>query len=161
MADWNGQKLAKGEFVLNKESGFKALAGTSDFGEIVGKGMASPPSEQHKLALDLYLDQVCAYVADYTSILLSQGRQLDGIVLSGGIGEKSPPVRQRIVGSLAWVEHVASSGGGVDPEKNDKDDNDLGAVTEITRHGSKIPGYVIKTDEERETLRLSVLASRT
>jgi acetate kinase len=62
---------------------------------------------------------------------------LDAVVFTGGIGEHSVPVRARIVEASAWL------GLSLDPAANARN------ATRITTVASRIPAYVIPTDEAR------------
>ncbi|KAG5985129.1 hypothetical protein E4U55_001098 [Claviceps digitariae] len=81
--------ISKAEEILNKQSGWKALTGTTDFGEI-----AASNETQHKLAFDLFVDRVCGFVGSYYVSL--EGR-VDALVFAGGIGERSSRFRSEVV----------------------------------------------------------------
>lgn len=78
---------------------------------------------------------------------------MDGIVFSGGIGEKSDRFRKDVMASLRWIEELSGKNGGVEEERNT---NGEGGVREITRVGSWIRSYVVETDEEAECIRLAL-----
>ncbi|MEO5763872.1 MAG: acetate kinase, partial [Casimicrobiaceae bacterium] len=62
---------------------------------------------------------------------------LDALVFTGGIGERAAPVRAQVLAQAAWL------GLALDESAN-------GAhATRITAGTSRIPAYVIPTDEER------------
>ncbi|GAB0132355.1 hypothetical protein EsDP_00000795 [Epichloe bromicola] len=79
----------RAEEILNKQSGWKALTGTTDFGVI-----ASSDEPQHKLAFDIFVDRVCGFVGSYYVALEGQ---VDALVFAGGIGEKSSRFRDEVV----------------------------------------------------------------
>ncbi|KAG6008962.1 hypothetical protein E4U21_003514 [Claviceps maximensis] len=81
--------ISKAEEILNKQSGWKALTGTTDFGEI-----AASDKPQHKLAFDLFVDRVCGFVGSY---YVSLGGQVDALVFAGGVGERSSRFRSEVV----------------------------------------------------------------
>jgi acetate kinase len=93
---------------LEHESGVLALAGTDDMREVVARG---------GLALDVYLHRLRAHIAAMTAALGG----LDTLVFTGGVGEHSPEVRAGTAGGLAYL------GVGVDPERNARGDEDIGA----------------------------------
>ena len=110
------------EDILNKKSGWKALTGTTNFGEIVSQATtpASQPlssSEEEKqfqsqcrLAYAIFVDRVAAFVGSYFVAL--QGH-VDALVFAGGIGESSAALRSAV------LEKVACLGFTLDEAKND------------------------------------------
>jgi acetate kinase len=93
---------------LEHESGLLALAGTADMREVVARG---------GLALDVYLHRLRAHIAAMTAALGG----LDALVFTGGVGERSPEVRAGAADGLAFL------GVGVDPDRNARGDEDIGA----------------------------------
>jgi acetate kinase len=75
---------------------------------------------------------------------------IDGIVLTAGVGERGAPVRAEICRRCAWL------GVELDPVRNEAHG------PRITTDASRIPVYVIPTDEERMIARhtLALLRSR-
>jgi acetate kinase len=161
--DAGGIKVSNAELVLNKcvfpfspgvygsrahlrKSGLQALAGTTNFGTITTR-IASPVSctkEEYssaKLAYEVYLDRLLSYISQYLFKLYSNndGAQIDGLVFSGGIGEKSVELRKEVLRRLKWL------GAEVDDKANEKPE---GVVTEITKEGSRLKAFVVETDEE-------------
>jgi acetate kinase len=61
---------------------------------------------------------------------------IDALVFTAGIGENSVSIRERITARLAWL------GVAIDPAGN------AGHALRISRSDSRIPVYVIPTDEE-------------
>lgn len=100
-----------------REAGLVALAGTSDFAIIsmrtfgVGSGAKASSSEKAsaKLTYNLFLDRIINYVSSYVVKILgapSEGSHpltLDGIVFSGGIGEKSVELRRDVAAYFKWL----------------------------------------------------------
>jgi len=125
--------ITNAEEILNKKSGWKAITGTADFSEI-----AIPHATgSHKLAFDIVIDRIVGYVGNY---YVKLGGQVDALVFSGGIGESSAYLRQKV------VERVQCLGFEISKNRNDADfDQD---VTEISPSGGKV--LVCKTDEEEE-----------
>lgn len=76
--------------ILNKESGFKGLCGTSDLREVIK--LIDKCDTHAKLALDMFIYRVKKYIGSYLMIL----GKVDAIVLTGGIGENSQLVRHAI-----------------------------------------------------------------
>lgn len=89
------------------------------------------------------------YVSQYLFKLYSQdqsGRGIDGLVFSGGIGEKSVELRRDVLERLKWL------GAEVDDKANKAEE---GVVREITVGGSKLRSFVVETDEEGWCARLA------
>ncbi|OBZ72095.1 putative acetate kinase [Grifola frondosa] len=96
--------VTQAEDILNKHAGWAALTGTTDFGEIVRQmraveerraaGEAVGEEEgKWKLAFDLFVDRVIGYVGSYFAKL---GGEVDALVFSGGIGERSVELREEV-----------------------------------------------------------------
>lgn len=137
-----------------RKAGLAALAGTTNFGLILSR-LSDPSScseDEHKkasLAYSVYLDRLLGYISQYVFKLLASGispESLDGIVFSGGIGEKGAKLRRDVLEKFAWM------GCKVDEERNEKG---KGVVREITAEGSGLKGWVVETDEEGWCARLA------
>jgi acetate kinase len=76
--------------ILNKQSGFKGLCGTSDLREVIK--LIDAGDTHAKLALEMFIYRVKKYIGSYLMIL----GNVDAIVLTGGIGENSQLVRHAI-----------------------------------------------------------------
>ncbi|QUC17002.1 uncharacterized protein UV8b_01243 [Ustilaginoidea virens] len=111
--------ISRAEEMLNKQSGWKALTGTTDFGAI-----AESDEPTHKLAFDLFVDRVCGFVGRY---YVSLEGQVDALVFAGGIGEKSSRFRDEVVRRTNclgfWMDGSRNSGrlGGVVEDIGAKD----------------------------------------
>jgi acetate kinase len=117
------------ERLLYHESGLKGLSGLS--GDV--RDLLASPDPRARLALDCF-----AYRAAlaFGALAAAMGG-LDGIVLTAGIGENAAPVRAAIVARCAWLGAV------LDPARNARH----GPL--ITTDASRLPVYVVPTDEER------------
>lgn len=116
------------ETVLNKEAGWKALTGTTNFGTIA---TSSPDKDekhyqQNKLAFDLFVDRICGFVGSYYVTL--QGH-VDALVFAGGIGEKSDRLRKAVVTQCACL------GFDIDDARNETTDEE--EVGKVVREVSK------------------------
>lgn len=118
--------------MLNKHSGLEGICGKSDSRD-VEDGIAAG-DEMCILAQDMYARRVANYIAMYNNEL----NGADVIVLTAGLGENSKDTRRDI---LALIE---SLGVKLDPEKN----NFRGEFRLISTEDSKIPVYVVPTNEE-------------
>lgn len=126
--------ISTAEEVLNKQSGWKAVTGTSNFAEIARENAP----ESHQLALDIFVDRIVGFVGNY---YVKLGGEVDAIVFAGGIGERSTMLRKRV------IEHVACLGFTVDDKKNEQLDMGNDRVAEIGVHGNK-KTLVCATDED-------------
>src|SRR5215469_15407901 len=130
--------VADVEKLLYHQCGLKALSGISnDVRELDGN-----PDPKAGFALDYF-----AYrVGLEAGMLAAALGGVDGFVFTAGIGENSPSMRARIAKRLAWlgIELDASANAGRGPL--------------ISRPDSRVPVYVVPTDEElmiaRHTLAL-------
>ena len=133
---------AEMDTLLNKRSGLLALAGSSDCRDICAK--AEKGDKAAELALEMLAYRTALYIGAYNTVIGGA----DAIVMTGGIGENSSEVRERIVARLGAL--------GV---KLDKKANKVrGQVAVISAKGSKIPVVIIPTNEElmiaRDTVRV-------
>ena len=128
--------------LLNKKSGLLALTGSSDCRDICAK--AAKGDRHAELALEMLAYRVALYLGGYNTVIGGA----DAIVLTGGIGENSTEVRERILKRLGAL--------GI---KLDRAANKVrGEQKVISTKDSKIPVVVIPTNEElmiaRDTVRV-------
>ncbi|KAJ5918479.1 Acetate/Proprionate kinase [Penicillium verhagenii] len=128
--------ISTAEEILNKQSGWKALTGTTDFSKIA----IEDAPETHKLALDIMVDRILGYIGSY---YVKLNGQVDGLVFAGGIGEKSALLRRRL------VEQCGSLGVAIDSGANDKGPADNETVQDISLGTGKGPRVLIcQTNEQ-------------
>ncbi|KAF7327424.1 putative acetate kinase [Mycena kentingensis (nom. inval.)] len=130
--------VTQAEHILNSQAGWKALAGTTDFGAIVSRKDEDGAAQ---LAFELFADRVLNFVGAY---FLKLGGQVDALVFSGGIGERSAALRA-VVGKR--VECLGFAG--VDGERNETVEEKEGVVVDVGGDGSKRV-LVCRTDEQLE-----------
>jgi len=82
--------------VLNKESGLKAIAGTSDMQELLKNEAQDPAAEE---ALKVF----CYQAKKFIGALAAGMGGLDTLVFTGGIGEHSALIRERICENLGFM----------------------------------------------------------
>jgi acetate kinase len=133
-----GMSAAAVQDLCYHECGLKGLSGVSnDVREL--EASADPKA-------DFALDYFCYRVGLYTGMLAAALGGLDAFVFTAGIGENSAGIRSRIAAKLAWM------GVSLDPVAN------AARAALVSRPDSRIPLYVIPTDEElmiaRHTLAL-------
>ncbi|MEG0794434.1 MAG: acetate kinase [Bacilli bacterium] len=118
---------------LNKNSGLLGVSGISsdsrDVEEEANKG-----NERAILAEEMYASKIANYIAMYNNLL----NGADVITLTAGVGENSKPMRKKI------LSKIASLGVKLDESKNDF----RGEFRKISTEDSKIPVYVVPTNEE-------------
>jgi acetate kinase len=141
--------ISRAEEILNKEAGWKALTGTTNFGVIAGAAGPSSPGDgedddkkKMRLAFDLFVDRVCGFVGSYYVTLRGQ---VDALVFAGGIGEKSDRLR------AAVVEQVGCLGFVLDEEANKAKVEAV--VHDVGKNGVAPRVLVCQTDEQFEMAR--------
>ncbi|MDR2482324.1 MAG: acetate kinase, partial [Treponema sp.] len=131
-----GMSAAEVESALNKKSGLLGITGgladRRDIQAAVLKG-----DERAKLAQDMEAHRVKKYIGAYQAAL---GR-VDALVFTAGVGEFASFMRKKILAGLEGIGVV------YDPEKNELA-RTRNAETRISADSSKIPVYIIPTDEE-------------
>ena len=123
---------------LNKKSGLIGICGFNDNRD-VEKAIAAG-DERAKLALDMYIDIIIRYIAEY---YIELDGKVDAIVMTAGVLENGSETREAILTKLKPL------GIEVNKEVNDK----IAGFKElhegcITTDKSSIPAYVIPTNEE-------------
>lgn len=129
--------ITQAEEILNKQSGWKALTGTTDFGAI-----SASSEESHKLAFDIFVDRIVGYVGAYFAKL---GGEVDALVFAGGIGEKGARLRREVVGAVKCL------GFEVDQGRNEKLGE--GVVVDVGRESARYRTLVCRTDEQLQMAR--------
>jgi acetate kinase len=130
-----GLSIEEIDRVLNKESGLLGLSELSnDMRDLLAA--AERGDAKAALAVDVFVYRVVKYIGAYYAILPA----LDAVVLTGGIGENSLPVRRRICRQLARLGAVA------DDRRNDQTVG--GVAGPITADGSPLAVWVVPTNEE-------------
>lgn len=134
---------------LNKKSGLEGIAGMSDLRDIDRAYEAR--DAKALLALDMYTDKIVDYVAKY---YVKLGGEVDAICFTAGGGENDDIIRKEAINKLYPL------GIYLDEEKNKETIVRKGVEGIISSNESKIPVYVLATDEElmiaRDTYNLSV-----
>lgn len=123
---------AETDTLLNKKSGLLALTGSSDCRDIVGK--AAKGDQAAELALEMLAYRTALYIGGYNTVIGGA----DAIIMTGGIGENSSEVRERIINRLGAL------GIKLDKKANQK----RGELTVLSTKDSKIPVVAIPTNEE-------------
>lgn len=98
------------EYMLNHECGLKAVGGTNDMRKIITH--AKDGDDSAILAIEMFTYRLKAQLGAYMAIL----GNIDGIVFTGGIGEHSALIRERI------CEGLGHFGIRIDHKKNSAND---------------------------------------
>ena len=137
-----GMSASNAQNFLYRDCGLKGLSGISnDMREL-----EASEDPKAKLAIEYFVYRIGLNAGMLAAAL--QG--LDAFVFTAGIGENSVRIRARIADQLAWL------GVTLDPAENSRH------ARLISRSDSRIPVYVVPTDEEQMIARhtLSLLLNR-
>ncbi len=116
--------------LVNKQSGLLGASGTSSsMKELLDK---EPSDSRAAAAVELFCYQARKFVGALSAVLGG----LDTLIFTGGIGENSPPVRERICKDLEFL--------GIEVER----DRNLKNSSVISRDRGPVAVRVIKTNEE-------------
>ncbi|MBS6477798.1 MAG: acetate kinase [Firmicutes bacterium] len=145
MMDKTGMNIHEMLNYLNKKSGVDGISGVgSDFRDLVKA--YDEGNDRARLAIDMFSYRVKKYIGAYAAAL----NGLDCIVFTGGIGEHTEIVREKVMKDMEYL--------GVDFDFEKNNHVGRGNVTELSKPDSKVKVYIIPTNEElviaRETLRL-------
>lgn len=132
-----GYNLEKIDSMLNRESGLEGIAGMSDLRDLDRAFEAG--EEKVKLAFDMYTNKIVDYIAKY---FVKLDGKVDAICFTAGGGENDSIIRGEV------LKKLTSLGVYLDEEKNNATIVRKGIEGIITKDESKIPVYVIATDEE-------------
>ena len=120
-------------------SGLRGLAGTADMKTVVER--AEVGEADAALALDVYLHRLRSMIAAMAAALSG----MDALVFTGGVGERSPVVRQGAADGLGFL------GIAVDAALN----ADARPDVEITGPGAAVRTFVVNAREDLEIARLT------
>ncbi|MDD5688449.1 MAG: acetate kinase [Elusimicrobia bacterium] len=141
----SGWSLSELETCLNKESGTFGISGVSNkMKEVVEE--AEKGNEKAKLAIDIFVYRARKYLGGYYFLL---NGEIDAISFTGGIGENSPLIREKILEGFEKFDIK------IDSKKNEKT---IGIEGEIGVTNSKIKILVLPRNEKiliaKETMEL-------
>lgn len=128
-----GKSLSELTNDLNKKSGLLGVSGVSSDSRDV-EAAANEGNQRAILAQNIYAQKIANYIAMYNNLLGGA----DVICLTAGVCENGKDARRMI------LERIASLGVKLDETKNDF----RGEFRCITTDDSKIPVYVVPTNEE-------------
>lgn len=119
--------------IMNKKSGLLGISGVSSDWRDINKSI-DEGNERSLLAYNMFLRRVLDYIAKYYVELGG----CDAIIFTAGIAENSPKLRKQIMEELSVL--------GI--KVNEETNNTRGELVKISTDDSKIPCFVIPTDEE-------------
>ncbi|OQR96916.1 acetate kinase [Thraustotheca clavata] len=131
-----GMSYAEIDSMLNKKSGLLGLSGDADIRNLQDRFRAG--DKHADLTLEVFAHRVRKYIGAY---LIQLSPRLDGIIFTGGIGENSWILRNKILKDL---EHVGIV---VDKSKNEVDLTSQ--IMSVESSKSQVPLLVVQTDEEK------------
>jgi len=133
-----GLSIDKAQDEISNNAGLKGIAGigTEDFREILAA--ADDGNKRAKMAVEQYIDGIRKYIGSFGAIMGG----IDCVVLSGGIGEKNPYMRERMLENLEFM------GIKLDSSRNKEVGGSQGLISSDYAFDSKAKIYVIPTNEE-------------
>jgi acetate kinase len=127
---------------LNKRSGLLGVSGFSgDMRDLIAAYEANPRA---RLAVDVFCYRARKYLGAYLAVLDGA----DAVVFSGGIGENTPLVREKICAGMEWC------GLALDKARND---SLVGIEGRISRSDAGMDAFVIPSNEEAVIARDSAM----
>jgi len=123
-----GMTLGALEALLYRQSGLLGISGVSND----MRDLLASDAPRARLAVDYFVARIAREIGALTAVLGG----LDGLVFTAGIGERSIPIRARVVAACAWL------GMTLDPAAN------AAGGPCITTAASRVSAWVIPTDEE-------------
>lgn len=130
------------DHILNRESGLKGLCGVNDMREVLAR--ANDGDEKASLALEVYCYRIKQYIGAYFVALGG----LDALVFTGGVGENSCEIRERVCDGLECL--------GIQCDKI-SNQSMVHRILDVTEGSADRKVLVIRTNEElqiaRETVR--------
>lgn len=138
MIDEAGMTYNQVDDALNKKSGLMGVCGFNDNRDV--ENAIAEGNEDARLALDMYVDRIVRYIAEY---YLELGGKVDAIVFTAGVLENGAETRESI------IEGLAPLGIKLNADVN----NAIAGFKEITSgiittEDSTVPVYVEPTNEE-------------
>ncbi|MPQ96267.1 acetate kinase, partial [Thioclava sp. JE_KL1] len=130
-----GYTADEADYLLNHESGLKGLCGIGDMRSLVEA--AASGHHEAEVALDMFTYRLNKVVGSYLAVM----DEVDALVFTGGIGENSALVRERVLDGFSTRFGIE-----IDYAANEEVDG----ISLITTENSEIAVWVIPTDEELE-----------
>lgn len=145
IATKEGMSAHEVETMLMTQSGLLGISGLTNDMRVLQEELKDHDDRRVRLAIEIFSYRARKYIG---AMLASMGGA-DAVIFTGGIGENSPEIRARICEGLQWA--------GVEMDAARNEQTTRGKQGEIGVTGSKLPVWVIPTDEElliaRDTVR--------
>jgi acetate kinase len=140
-----GMSIREIDTLLNKQSGLLGISGlTNDMRELIAEEQEKQ-DRRARLAIDIFCNRVKKYIGAY----VAEMGGAHAVVFTGGIGENSSLIRERICNGLESI--------GIVLDKKRNDEMVQGREGKISTLDSKMKVFVIPTNEElliaRDTVR--------
>jgi acetate kinase len=136
LLEHTGMSVSELGDALEHESGLKGLSGSADMRVVLAR--AADGDDRSTLALAVYEHRLRAMIAAMAAALGG----IDALVFTGGIGERSAPIRAAAVHPLAFL------GLAIDPTRNA-----AGGECELTADGAATRTLVVQAREDLEIAR--------
>ncbi len=135
--NWNDNAVSE---YLSNHSGLLGLGGSSDIRELLRRD--GDGDHRSRLALQTYVYNIQKAIGQMASALSGA----DGLVFTGTVGERSNPIRERVVARLHYLDFI------LDPNVNDATQAPESA-TIVSRLAHSKPIYVAPANESAEIAR--------
>lgn len=134
-----GHSVDELDELFNRRSGIAGVSGIGpDFRAVAAA--AERGDARARLAIDMFVHRVRKYIGAYAAELGGA----DAIVFTGGVGEGSARVRERVCANLGFM------GVAIDPAKNTAArPAETGGIVDISEHHARTRVLVVHTEEER------------
>jgi acetate kinase len=121
--------------LLNTQSGLLGISGLTNDMRVLLQELEDHDDHRVRVAIEVF----CYRARKYIGAFLACMGGAEAIIFTGGIGENSPSIRQRICQGLEWA------GLKLDKTRNDAG---VGSEMQIATEDSTLHAFVIPTDEE-------------
>ncbi len=132
------------EMLLNTQSGLLGISGLTNDMRVLQQELKEHDDRRVRLAIEVFSYRARKYIGAFLACMDGA----DAVVFTGGIGENSADIRERICTGMEWA------GLKLDKSRNEQA---AGKEAQISTDDSKLKAYVIPTDEElliaRDTVR--------
>ncbi|MFK7922989.1 MAG: acetate/propionate family kinase [Bacteroidia bacterium] len=135
--------------LLNRESGLMGLAGTNDMRELEKR--SAEGDEKARTAIQIYTHRLRKYIGAYAAILGG----VDAIVFTGGVGENSAVIRERVAQRLEFLGAILDQDANRDADRDARHDS-----ADISAPHSRCKMLVVPTDEQFEIARQAAIKVR-
>ncbi|MEL6649360.1 MAG: acetate/propionate family kinase [Bacteroidota bacterium] len=137
------------DHLLNRESGLLGLSGTNDMRELEKR--SAEGDEKARMAIQIFTHRLRKYIGAYAALLGG----VDAIIFTGGIGENSAVIRERVAQRLKFLGALLA------PDANrDADLDERRQIADISLPQSRCKLLVVPTDEQYEIARQSAVKVR-